>query len=639
MSGTLNRTKGDDFQVPQSMGSDPLSESSIGLPSASPKGPISRRETTDIEKLRTRQDLVIHLHTVLSSRLPPSLLEVVNLHSARPHLKSIRSYNIVLAYAYRVSDFRTARKLLAEMRDERFSENMIGNPSATSEIHSTDRSGVDPEQEFREVIYRGIWTRGGAGRRKGTRAQTVMDSAEGQADADPGSSEAVDITQSASEPTAPPERPFPRGSMMDVVYRSVRMQDPSRESNETLKRILLGSRVEPQLGVRRKASRHQGTATLAAPTGESKVSSRVLRSDYAPSPATDQTAQIDSWENTNSAATSNLTRSSLAITSPGGRRPAGSVPILPWSTALALLGSASVSATPELFLAYIKYILNSSLSSRALPLARCKTDPRSMDSSDGTKENGLDRFKHFNEVPPITVALEELLKLHAQRPDTKNSQLQGYLQRLLDLYLHPHLARHYPPHRTIEAFQIALNARGQPFQPTARTLTYALYALRNQRARNLRALHLVDMFISKWGEASVGVVSWRLLGKYGHQRRCADTVKRAKAGLWQWSAEYRANRARARSQRRYDKLDTQHNSSGELATHRASEVVAMPASQTRWKLPYIRKNLSKWRRMIRKMRQAEHPSRTRRRANRDLIARPRKKRSIGKPTGGVGLCA
>ena len=558
----------------------------------------------DIGSIESCQDLVSCLHTVLSSRLPPPLGEVIKFHAAKPHFKSIRSYNIVLAYAYRLSDFKAARRLLSQMREERFSEKIAAQPSLMGNTNS-------PEEEFREVIFRGVWSRGGAGR--GTEFRMHATSTSGEL---PPSQNPVEIfgAQAAGEPMSPSQRPFYRGSIMDRVYRSVRILDPSRESNDKIKQILLDSKVEPQLGVQRRAGRLKQTPPDAAAPAVIEVA--VVR----PKGRRNRLSRLPEISTRpGSHGATSCVSAAPEHRSPVEVRQTASEPILPWSIARVLLGSPSMSPTPDLFLAYVKYSLNSPSSKGSFAAKRSR-----IGLGDGlvvAEDTQIDSrtIGPFPDIPSITTRLEQLLD--SRTPESSDlSAPQGdvseaILLRLLHLYLQPHLAARFPPQATIEAFQAALHVRGRQVRPTPRTLTYALSALRRQRARNLRALQLVNLFISNWGEQSVGIVSWRLLAKYGYERRCRRSVLKAKAGLWQWSESYRTSRARSRSFRsfwsRKEALDGPQRSPGN-----ALKTSETPAGQIRWRLPYIGKNLYKWRRMIPGMRKVEHSRKLHRVMNR-----------------------
>lgn len=583
---------------------------------------LQETATLDLGKVQTRQDLVVCLHTVLSSRLPPSLPEVVNFHSAKPRLQSIRSYNIVLAYAYRLSDFKTARKLLAQMRENRFTEKI--HPGSTNSPTS-DGS----EQEFREVIFRGIWSRGGAGRATESRSGPLSDIGSVQDRAMTDISRAREHARIAAEPTAPPERPIHRGSMMDMVYRSVRVLDPSCETNETLKRILLESKVDPQLGGRRKPGQRRRSAITIDQFSEQPTATgdQDLFSRY-PSGIPGHQSVIEEAKASDRSSNLDMPRK------PSSRGAMNPKSVLPQSIARTLLGSQPTGSTPDLFLAYVRYVLNVSPANESSAVLH---PAHGSATSSPHEEVERDATSLPANIPSVATAAKQLLALQSEVPlersGARREGSQDSLLRLLHLYLQPHLASRFPPIATIEAFRETLASYGQELRPTPRTLTYALSALKRQRARNSRALRLVDLFITNWGEESVGIVSWRLLAKYGRERRCYRSIERAKDGLWQWSKSYRyrSSRARARSFRQATAKETQHPGSLE----RLAELSTAPASQIHWKLPYIRKNLVKWRRQVPHMRRIQYSRKLRRLVNR-AVKRPRKKgpseRSTAEPT-------
>jgi hypothetical protein len=201
----------------------------------------------------------------------------------------------------------------------------------------------------------------------------------------------------------------------------------------------------------------------------------------------------------------------------------------------------------------------------------------------GTTRRGLLK------IPDVEESVRHLLSLEAPSLSSPEADagVSGALKphhflQLLHLYLHPHLASRFPPLRTISTFETSLPVRFRPFRPTRRTLTYALAALRYQRARHVRGLELVQLFRERWGERFVGLVSWKILARYGLARRCPDTIAFARNGLWRW---HDRERSRSRKSRK----------SG--FTGAASSALIPSASRVHWRLSYKTSNLFDLRRL------------------------------------------
>jgi hypothetical protein len=546
--------------------------------------------------ISNQEGFLIDLHHILSSRTPPPLSEVIDYHSSRPHLRTLRSYNLVLAYAYRLSDFKKARHLLAQMRLERLHDR---SPSRTS-YNGRDpesRDSVDAEEEFREVVFQGMWTRGGVGRsRRAARSRDPLASTSTPHDNRNVIGDFVDDSTGPVFPISPPERPFQKGSLMDLVYRSVRPHQLRSEDNETIKRIMLDGKVEQQLGVdRRRRKRLEISSSfdsvLLPPPGQ-------------------RAFQLNAAEKNTKAVSARREVTPLALL-PKPIQPKQkehiisnqTIPeaVLPVFAVQAMLGSATTKPTAELYLACLKYSLRLSPGRSSRGDLREEGFDRPKAGSQhlrGTMPDTLVEIPQFEESIRQLLSLEAPMSVHAG--GGKEVVKPHHFLQLLHLYLHPHLASRFPPLRTIRNFEIALPTRFRPLRPTPRTLTYALAALRYQHARHIRALELIQLFRERWGDRTVGLVSWKILAKYGSARRCLKTVTFARDGLERWHKRMRLH----------------SSDSCKLHSAGVTPATSVPsASRIHWKLPYCSPDRVIRRRIQRKltaMQQRSVPRRMRR---------------------------
>ena len=498
--------------------------------------------------ISVQEGFLIDLHQILSSRAPPPLSEVIDYHSSRPHLRTLRSYNLVLAYAYRLSDFKKARYLLAQMRLEKLHDRRPRRVSS-GERDPESRNRVDAEEEFREVLFQGMWARGGVGRSRRLARTDIS----------------IPSTSTAPVfPISPPERAFQKGSLMDIVYRSVRPHQLLSENNQTIKRIMLDGKVEQQLGVGRRRRERLDVSSSSDST-----------------PPGDKAFELDAARKNPKAVFARQEVTPLALP-PKPIQPKRkerlisnqTIPeaVLPVFAVQAMLGSAATKPTAELYLASLKYSLRLSPGRAS---RRGLSEEGFEKPKPGSQKLRGDISDNLVHIPEIEESIRQLLSLEVPASVHAGGAIEvlksHHFLQLLHLYLHPHLASRFPPLSTIRNFDVALPARFRPLRPTPRTLTYALAALRYQHARHIRALELIQLFRERWGDHTVGQISWKILAKYGAARRCLKTVTFARNGLERWLKRTRSQSSESRKP----------HSAGVPST------TSVPsASRIHWKLPY-----------------------------------------------------
>ena len=532
--------------------------------------------------ISNQEGFLIDLHHILSSRTPPPLSEVIDYHSSRPHLRTLRSYNLVLAYAYRLSDFKTARYLLAQMRLERLHDRRSSRAS-DGERDSEMRESVNAEEEFREVVFQGMWTRGGVGRSPQVgKPRNPMASTSALQDDRSTIGSSFDNSTAPIFPISPPERSFKKGSLMDLVYRSVRPHQLLSEDNETIKRIMLDGKVEQQLGVgrrRRKPSEDSSSSDSVLLVAPGQVVKRI-EATQKNSKGASARRQLQPLHSPSKPIQHRLKERLIS-------HQAIPQAVLPVFAVQAMLGTATTMPTAELYLACLKYSLRMSPSN---PLRRELREERSDKPKAGSQYMLETRPNARAEIPEFEECIRELLSLQnlssAPAGGSNETLKSHHFLQLLHLYLHPHLASRFPPLRTIRDFELALPAHFRPLRPTARTLTYALAALRYQRARHIRAMELIQLFRERWGDRSVGLISWKILAKYGSARRCLKTITFARDGLERWHERMRSLSSEFRNR------------------HPAGDTPAAfvpSASRIHWKLPYTAPHRVSRRRIQRKL--------------------------------------
>lgn len=155
------------------------------------------------------------------------------------------------------------------------------------------------------------------------------------------------------------------------------------------------------------------------------------------------------------------------------------------------LPPSDVQLSPTLFLAFLRYILASN------------PQPPSLADSYAA-----------------LVALDR-----PERPITSK-----HLTHLVQLYLHPSLYASFRPFWVVREMQRISKDGLVTFEPTSATLEKALLSLRLRRNRAKLALELVDYFRRKWGEESISIACWRIVGRYGLEGNNTTAQELAMAG-------------------------------------------------------------------------------------------------------------
>lgn len=150
-----------------------------------------------------------------------------------------------------------------------------------------------------------------------------------------------------------------------------------------------------------------------------------------------------------------------------------------------------VQLSPTLFLAFLRYIL------------ACNHQP-----------------------PSLAESYAALIAL--DRPEREITS--KHLVHLTHLYLHPSLYASFRPFWVIREMQRLSKDGSVNFTPTSQTLEKALLSLRLRRNRDRLAVELVEYFKRKWGEQIISIACWRLVGRYGLERKNAKIQEFATAG-------------------------------------------------------------------------------------------------------------
>jgi hypothetical protein len=506
-----------------------------------------------------------HLYNLLCGRRPPPLHELLEWHSYHQELRSGRSYILLLAYAYRLSDFKTARRIINLMENERYGS----SPSASAKTQS---NSTYSEPEYREVVAKSLWQNGGIGGKERA-ASSPLDGA----------------IADDERPSSPAERLIWSESVINRVHQDLQL--------DSLPALLDAAFIRSALAARIDHTNLQREHNLAR--------ERLLQG-------------LQGYEEAR-----HFTQSFPPAVS---RAKLSKIPMstLPNETARLLVRRSDDILTIDLFLAYMGYVLRSTRSIVSSPkheAASSSVPLQTLLESSNRIDNHLDVRTQSKEQhsamelavagppiagPSVEDALETLRSFSQGRSTECAKISHSHFIRLLHLYLQPHLSARFPPGRTIKKFQLAASEFELPFQPNMRTLTLALKALKPRRTRHISAMYLVRKFRRVWGEELVGVLSWRLLAQYGIEMRSPITIRTAKKGMRRFLRRWRVSRRNIYNQALNNAPNDRR--SGRMEAGDTAGAPRNSAARIRWRTSLIERNLVTWRMMKRRVKRRLYSS-------------------------------
>lgn len=187
--------------------------------SSSRRRPPSRRKVVnhllpaslDHVTVESPQDLFEQLTVHIASHPPVSMPLLWDFYHRHRHSASLRSLNILLAYAYRSNNFKQARVILQELIESH----------RKGSLAPLKDQNVDPIEELREILFDSVWARGGNG-----------DSQHyDQRLRDRNPREISGLSRSGLRPIMASQRPIKESSFFGSLYKAFRPVDVLKETN------------------------------------------------------------------------------------------------------------------------------------------------------------------------------------------------------------------------------------------------------------------------------------------------------------------------------------------------------------------------------------------------------------------------